>query len=401
MQTSYLHWLLQLELIEISNFMIEDLQKFVNIIQTNSLKESKSRINHPEDMVIFNAGTGAKHALDSIVKTSKHPNAITIKWDGYPALIFGYGNSDKFSIMDKHMFDKKDGSGRNIHSPLDFVNYDKNRGVERTELHKLIARIWPSLEKACAETKGYYWGDLLFSHPLEKENGVYTFKANPNGITYVVDADSDMGKMLANKIAGIAVHQYLGPDAVNTEDAISLNGTIGKIRNNTNVAIIPSAMPKTPAIKLNNKLIKQAQSSIHKYSKYIEKLMNTAPQAKSSFHSLFTTFITHKILTGNLDNLANDFLDYFENKSMTLSMKKKLADHLNNNKEGVLGLFTVWKDLYQLKMNLLGQLNSAVEESPVRGYLDSGQPSQEGFVSHGLKFVDRLGFTRQNFSGNR
>jgi hypothetical protein len=37
--------------------------------------------------------------------------------------------------------------------------------------------------------------------------------------------------------------------------------------------------------------------------------------------------------------------------------------------------------------------------SPVQGYLDDGTQTQEGFVSQGLKFVDRMGFSRQNLAG--
>ena len=94
-------------------------------------------------------------------------------------------------------------------------------------------------------------------------------------------------------------------------------------------------------------------------------------------------------------------MTYIENKQMTPSMRQKLAHHFNNNKKGIMGLFTVWLALYELKMNILQQLVVVSNEGPVRGYLNSGDPSQEGFVSQGVKFVDRLGFSRQNLLGNR
>ena len=51
------------------------------------------------------------------------------------------------------------------------------------------------------------------------------------------------------------------------------------------------------------------------------------------------------------------------------------------------------------KMNIVDQLNKAAMTAPVKGYLQDGTQTQEGFVSHGLKFVDRMGFSRQNLAG--
>jgi hypothetical protein len=180
-----------------------------------------------------------------------------------------------------------------------------------------------------------------------------------------------------------------------------LNGTIGNLKNNSDVAIIPSAMPIVPNIKIDNTLLQDAKSAISKYGPAVENLLGKAPQARSTYNSLFTTYINKKIVSGNLSNLADDFMEYFESRPMTVSMKKKLSDHLNTNKEGIIGLFTIWVALYKLKMNVVDQLSKAAEQGPVKGYLENGQQSQEGFVSQGVKFIDRLGFSRQNLAAKR
>jgi hypothetical protein len=363
--------------------------------------EAKGHLDHPEDLVILSDIEGANRALQAIADTAKNPKTITIKWDGYPALIFGHGPDGKFSIMDKHMFNRKDGLGRKVYSPEQFIQYDQARGVDRGDLNTLITNIWPGLQKASQGTKGYYWGDLLFGKPLKDENGLYKFKANPNGIAYTVDADSDIGKLLAGKSAGVAVHQYLKPDAVTTDEATPLNGTIGELKNNTDVAIVPSAMPTTPSIKLDSKLVSNAKSAIAKNGKAVQQLMTTAPQARNTFNQLFTTFINKQIVAGDLSDLSQKFMEYFETRPMTPAMKKKLSDHLNANKAGVTGLFTIWAAVYALKQSVVEQLAAAAEQSPVKGYLQSGKQSQEGFVSQGLKFVDRMGFSAQNLAGQR
>jgi hypothetical protein len=362
------------------------------------LKEDKGHLDHPEDLVFLGGSQGANRAVQSTIDTAQNPTKVTIKWDGYPALIFGRGVDGKFSIMDKHMFNKKDGTGREVYSPDMFRKYDIARGVDRSQLHQLIANIWPGLEKSDT-SKGYYWGDLLFSAPLQEQDGLYKFRANPNGITYTVETNSDVGKFLTGKTAGIVVHQYLAPEAFTTDDAVPLDGGIGQLKNNSDVAIVPAKMPITPNIKLNNSLVKKATGTIQKYGDAVDQLMSTAPQARNTFNQLFTTYINKKIVAGDLSDLLPGFLEYINTRPMTGAMKAKIDNHLQQNMDGLKGAFEIWAALYTLKMSVVEQLNKAAESSPVKGYLQNGTQTQEGFVSHGLKFVDRMGFSRQNLAG--
>lgn len=379
----------------------ESLSHLLSKLETLSelLVEDKGHLDHPEDMIFLGGSAGAQQALQSAIQTVKNPNTVTIKWDGYPALIFGHDSAGQFSIMDKHMFNKKDGTGRQVYSPQQFVEYDRARGVDREGLYPIIQRIWPGLAKASKGAKGYYWGDLLFTQPLQDQNGFYTFKANPNGITYKVAANSEVGQLLGGENAGIAVHQYIDPNAVSTDQAQSLNGTIGKLKNNSDVAIVPSKMPITPNLKLDSALVKNVQTAIQKYGAAVDEMMNSAPQARATFNTLFTVYINKKIVAGDLNNLYNGFLQFVESRPMTEKMKTKIMYHFEQNKEALVGAFTIWAELYKLKMAVVAQLNKAAEESPVKGYLQDGTETHEGFVANGLKFVDRMGFSRQNLAG--
>jgi len=379
--------------------------------------EAKGHMDHPEDLVLLNGGQGAERAIQATVDTGTHPQQITIKWDGYPALIFGRGPNGKFSIMDKHMFNKADGSGRNVYSPEQFAAYDKARGVDRTNLHTLINEIWPGLEKADTG-KGYYWGDLLFSQPLQPgKDGLYRFKANPNGITYTVDpkSDNEIVKLLHGKQAGIVVHQFISPTALTTDEAQPLNGTIGKLKNNSNVAIVPAKMPITPKVKIDKTLLSNAKKSAQKYGDVVSQYFENAPQAKSAFTNLFTTYINKRIVAGHLNDLTDGFIQFMQNRPLSGPMQKKLMGYdtldpktnkeihvpgyIDGNVPTLQAIFQLWIDVYNLKMNVVEQLNRAAQTSPIQGYLDDGTNTQEGFVSHGLKFVDRMGFSRQNLAG--
>ena len=364
------------------------------------INEDKGHLDHPEDLIFLRGVQGANQAIQAMADTVSNPDKVTIKWDGYPALIFGRNSNGKFSILDKHMFNKKDGSGRQVFSPEQFAQYDQARGVNRSDLHQLIAQIWPGLSKS-DRSKGYYWGDLLFSKPLVEQNGLYTFKANPNGITYTVDANSDLGKFLDGKNSGIVVHGFIPPAALTTDQSTPLDGTIGSLKNNSDVAILPAKMPITPNLKLNATLFKRAQSAIQKYGQAVEQLMSTAPQARNTFNQLFTTYINKRIVAGDLNDLYAGFIEYVNSRPMTDKMREKINQHLAANKAGLVGAFTIWVAIYNLKMNIVDQLNKAAKTAPVKGYLDDGTQTQEGFVSHGLKFVDRMGFSRQNLAGRQ
>ena len=378
--------------------LTESLRNLYDKLKSYTIVEDKGHLDHPEDLIFLGGTQGTTRAINGIVNTVKNPKAITIKWDGYPALIFGRDMKGRFSIMDKHMFNKKDGTGRQVFSPQQFVQYDQARGVDRAELHQIIAQIWPGLEKS-DNSKGYYWGDLLFTQPLKpQQDGLYHFRANPNGIAYTVDPNSEIGKELTGKQAGIVVHGYLPAEAISTDQVTPLDGTIGSLKNNSNVAIVPAKMPITPVIKLNNKLLQTAQSAITKYGPAVDQLLSTAPQAASAFSTLFTVYINKRIVSRNLKDLYKGFFEFFNSRPMTESMRAKLTQHFEENKEGVYGAFAIWTALYNLKMDIVNQLNKAAESAPVQGYLQDGTRTQEGFVSQGLKFVDRMGFSAQNLA---
>jgi hypothetical protein len=160
-------------------------------------------------------------------------------------------------------------------------------------------------------------------------------------------------------------------------------------------------MPITPKLKISSTLLKKAQATIQKYGQAVEQLMTTAPQARNTFNQLFTTYINKRIVAGDLNELLNGFMEYVNSRPMTDKMREKINQHLAANKAGLVGAFSIWVAIYNLKMNIVDQLNKAAMTAPVKGYLQDGTQTQEGFVSHGLKFVDRMGFSRQNLAGRQ
>jgi hypothetical protein len=79
--------------------------------------------------------------------------------------------------------------------------------------------------------------------------------------------------------------------------------------------------------------------------------------------------------------------------------KQHVPGYLDGNRDKIAKIFKIWIDIYNLKMNVVPQLDSAAETAPVQGYLKDGTRTQEGFVSQGLKLVNRMGFSAQNLAG--
>lgn len=393
---------------------MKQLNEFLNWVnsveEVKFLAEGKGHMDHPEDMVILGGMPSfmpLSQALATIDRAAADPKKITIKFDGYPAIIFGSGPDGKFSIMDKHMFNR--GADRpKIYSPKQFAEYEASRGDKaRTGLVDTVTKIWPSLQRSYSGN-GWYMGDLMFDEPLTDDNGVYQFRPNPNGILYKVNVDSELGRYLTGKQAGVAVHRWLDPNALSTEDNVTWLSNLGNLNPQGSVALLPVSMPVTPKITLNKNLKAQAEGA-KSTEKQIYDFISNAPQTASAFANIFTVYLNDRIVTGNMKNLYTNFYPWVKQrldnqlagKKISPKMHAALTDYLNQNKATVKQLFKNWIDVYNYKMDIVKQINAAAQESPIKGYLQTGQESQEGFVYGGLKFVDRQGFSAQNLAARQ
>ena len=158
-------------------------------------------------------------------------------------------------------------------------------------------------------------------------------------------------------------------------------------------------MPVPPRVQYDQALIDAANTSIANYSAMADDVLNNAPQARNAFVGLFTVYINKRIVSGNLNGMGTDFLKFVSERPLTEAMKKKLIDYITIKKEEIKAMFQIWVDLYKLKTSIVTQLQTQSETGPIKGYLSDKTQSQEGFVFNGLKFIDRMGFSRQNLSG--
>lgn len=347
------------------------------------VEAANPRTPHPEDAV-FNGLSSAREAVDSMYYVINNPESLTIKWDGFPALIFGYNDKGQFTVSDKYMFDK--GPEYLGTSPKFWQEYDASRGKSRPELYQKLNNIWNGLKAAVGSSKGFFWGDLMWGAPLESQNGKLVFK--PNTVTYAVPVNSDLGKTIAGTNGGVAVHQYF--DQVGGKPS-PWNGQ--GLNGNKEVAILTPNMgidfaleaPKNEVAKVN-----QAVANNNKLDEFLSGMDGVARNALQKYLGHVATNQTNlpieQWLHNNVSGKQYRFL-IGEGDGYLVQHKKELDE-----------LFQLYFAIANLKNSLADQL-----EQQVKGVEQSigDKKGGEGFVfntPNGLvKLVNRGGFSTAHF----
>ena len=359
-------------------------------------------IPHPEDAIWTGGITKAQEAIAGLAAMAQGKELTTIKWDGFPALVFGRNVDGQLMVMDKHMFEKKSGEGR-VTSAEEFQQYDMNRGADRADLYGKINLLWPALETIIpGNFRGFYFGDLLYAGRLQPTDGFYVFK--PNTVTYKVRADSDMGARVGNSVAGIAVHSFI--PSIGEPDQ-PLKGTGGLPKDGNPIWFVTGEMP-VPKVKMDKTAVDTANAEVKKYNQAVTDFIGqlTLMKAKGII-GLASKYITSKISAGNFDNMLDGFYDYLGKNLSPTAAEKLLGGGkgwlYTQGQAGLQGMFAVWVAIYNLKINIKQQIDGQQATGDVQAFTGE-DPGHEGYVVGGsadkFKLIDRLGFSKANFAKN-
>jgi hypothetical protein len=347
-----------------------------------------ARTPHPED-TIFDGSSVAQATLQAMGNVIADPRSITIKWDGYPALLFGRNADGKLIVTDKYMFGKTNG---HVTSPEEWLKYDQARGASRGDLYQRVSNIWAGLDQAVGNTPGFFWGDLLWSNPLEPVHGNYVFK--PNIVEYHIPTNSNLGKLIHGRVGGVVVHQYMteltAPPQPWNGSGLTMDGQVA--------IVTPSAGIQ---FQLNDpvQLHRNAAHAISQYGAGADSLLGglqgVAKQAIKRY--------MNKTITGQ----TNEHLIPWLANEVSSAQYKKLVGTENNgylqeNFDQLQGLFAIWNAMYAFKNNLAQQLEKQV--AGLQQFVD-GRPEGEGFVfstARGpVKLVQRTNFSRALFANQQ
>ena len=368
-------------------------------------------IDHPEDLIISQGSAGADRVLKDLASLEKDPNTVTVKWDGFPAVVFGRDKGGNLVFMDKHMYEKV-ASGK-----MDFMSikdYDESRGANRTSLIDQESIIRPLLSKIVPNVKDQYWmGDLMWTGTPPVSNGAFVFK--PNTVEYQVDIDQTpgVGDSLSDNIArsgaGIAVHTFIPGLGQPDQPLVGLKG----LPEDAGITFLVGEMKDKPRVAINPELLNQTQQIINSNRSAVDKFFVdlTAMKGKSVITAM-GPFITRMLEDNDIKgDIVPRFLEFLGER-LTDSAKQKM---LGTNKDGwlyqeqggapgLLGIWTMWAAITELKLNVKQQIDTQQQGSKIRAVTD-GINAHEGYVfgagKDKLKLVDRLGFSRANFAKHK
>ena len=364
-------------------------------------------IPHAEDLIIDDGAAGAERAVAELKGLGKNTDTVTVKWDGFPAVVFGRDAAGQIVFVDKHMYDKVSKGKMEF---MSIAAYDEQRGSNRNDLWDKEGIIRPLLEKIVPMVKDQYWmGDLMWSHTPATKDGFYVFK--PNTVEYKVKIDSPLGDKITKSAGGIAVHTFINGLGQGDVPLVGLRG----LKEKAGITFLVGEMTEKPKVAVDKRVLGEAETVIRQHKKAVTKFMAdvTAMKGKSIITAM-SPFITRMLEENDVSaDIVPRFLNFLrerfaDNKVVTAKFLGANNDgwlyQEDGGAPGLLGLWSMWAAVTDLKLHIKQQIDSQQQNSEIIATTD-GATAHEGYVFGAgrdkLKLIDRLGFSKANFAKHR
>ena len=386
-------------------------------------QDKNTHLEHLEDDIINRGSKGGDNAINflksvrNMLAGSSGGVNMTVKWDGAPAIICGVNpENGKFFVGTKSVFNKT--------PKINYTSRDIARnhgGVVADKLNVCLANL------SRLRIKGILQGDLLFTNDLKAINidGEKMVSFTPNTITYAVPIKSDLGRRIIKAKMGIVFHtQYSG------RSMDKLSASFGTVTGagNRNVFLASAGYKETAVMFDKRELsrfdaqIRMAEGSLSKAGPMLDLISkNSSDQLSVGFRlkTYFNYFIKNSNSSmGKVATMQEQFRDYFDNilqaeidakktprgKERFIRAQKDGLRFIDRNKRALyfaiashITLGTCKNTLLQ-KMNQIQSIGNFLRTS--NGYRVT---APEGYVAvdkvaGAVKLVDRLEFSRQNFT---
>jgi len=388
-------------------------------------KEKNTHLEHLEDDIINRGSKGGQNAINflksvrnMLAGSSGKKVNMTVKWDGAPAIICGVNpENGKFFVGTKSVF--------NVNPKINYTTGDirKNHSGELANKLSIALR-----ELAKLNISGILQGDFLFSKSdlkSESIDGENMITFTPNTITYAVPIASDIGRRIRRARMGIVFHtSYSGK----TMDKLS--ASFGTVRgsSNRNIFLASAAYKETAVMFSKSELsrfdaqIRMAEGSLSKAAPILDLMSKTSSDQLSvgfRLKTYFNYFIKNSNSSmGKVATMQEQFRDYFNNilqaeidakktprgKERFIRAQKDGLRFIDRNKRAL--YFAIashitlgnCKNTLLQKMNQIQSIGNFIRTS--KGYRVT---APEGYVAvdkvaGAVKLVDRLEFSRQNFT---
>ena len=395
------------------------MERFKEYYQNSQLlteAKANTHLTHLEELVLTKGERGydvARNMIGNLLSKlqgkSKRSVNTSVKWDGAPAIFAGkHPETGKFFVGTKSIF--------NAEPKINYTDAD----IEMNHGH--APGLADKLKKALKYLpklgiKGILQGDFMFdSSMLETvmQDGVKHIAFKPNTIKYAVEADSNLGKEIANSVFGIIFHTGYNDLNSAPQYGISVKG-----------------LNKVPGVWVDDAVFTDATGTVTlttDEAKQIRDIAKTADSIKVNYKELpldlINVYANTEIREGKFledaESSYSSFIDWMKGRMekeiakrksktgkerITEAYKKKLAE-IKSRKKDIVNLLKVSKLFSQAKQIFINKYNNAVYNT--KHFLDNGDgtlkpTNPEGYVAvsrdgNAVKLVDRLEFSRANFA---
>lgn len=341
--------------------------------------------------------------------------AVSTKMDGI-ALFFGW-TSKGFMVSNKGLFNKV---------PKLAYNEADMKENWKSGLHPMMQAAMQYLPKVCPKDGNVYQADFLFMPKTLKSvkiDGVSCWAWHPNIIEYTVSKTSDIGKKVANAKIGLVVHTRYTWDGVDPKTLGVAEFGISKknFKDSKDVFLIDTVSNlsnKNGQVGFTESEWKQANAMIRQAAGQASKLDWKLIEDKGFILQLLPYYNTY-IRNGSVPSVAErsgGYTQYVRSKMDAEAAKRKsdkgkqavidkFSPYVEVPTKSLNAIFETMDILTAIKNMVLDQLNkyALYKNFVVTKSGDYISTKDEGFVivktsAKGVKLVDRLEFSRNNFS---
>ena len=383
------------------------------------LKEGKANthLTHLEELVLTRGEEGyemARSFLLEMIKVLRGDGdtkvSTSVKWDGAPAIFAGINpDNGKFFVGTKSIFNKDP----KINYTLEDI--EQNHGHAPGLVDKLNKALYylPSLG-----IKKILQGDFMFDDGMLEVidiDGEPHYRFKPNTIIYAVPVNSKLGQQIGNAKFGIVFHTTyndlksgasFGADVsrlkrrsdVWFDDAFFKNDTGTVTLTDDDEERVITLVTQADAVNrnINYEDIPLAKMNIYLNSEIRGGVF--ADDAQGSYQG-FVEWNQNR-LTKRINKLKSE-----KGKQRAMATGTAELEAIERSKDNILNVFRLSRLLFEAKNVFIEKYNNAVYAT--KHFVDDGSgdlkvTNPEGYVAvdfagNGVKFVDRLEFSRANF----
>ena len=165
-------------------------KKMKNLLDAELKEEDKNtHLDHAEELVFMQGTEGIKRVVGTFTKLLNTldgdggGDAITTKWDGSPAVVFGFNPNNEFIFTDKAGFNAKNYDGKStnaddLESMIMNRVKDESKRKSYAQYSMKMKQAFPTVLKSMPDKfEGYFVGDMLYFQQPKKTRKPFLYSS--------------------------------------------------------------------------------------------------------------------------------------------------------------------------------------------------------------------------------